>query len=191
RGGIIAVSNGYPVRVLRRSGGWAEVRLSTGAVGWVDAVFLGSRTGARPVHRSRSLHSGTSFRGGHAVYAGVNIHSGPGVRYSIVGGTFTGMRVHIFGYRYGFAHIRTSTGLRGWIESRFIVGAAVRQTSVHRSGTHATATIRLHSAAGITARVIGYVYAGQHVTILGSAGGWDLVRVHGLTGYVDAAYIAA
>jgi uncharacterized protein YgiM (DUF1202 family) len=183
RGGIIAGSNGQPVRVLHRSGGWAEVRLSTGTVGWVDGVFLGRRTGA--VVRTLSRRAG----GGRLVYPDVNIHSGPSVGYSIVGGTFSGMRVHVLGVREGFAHISTSTGIRGWIESRFLEGGA-RRSSGHR-GYHAAVTVRLHNAAGIHAPVIGAVYVGQHVTILGSTDGWYYVRLRtGATGYVDAAYIS-
>jgi len=190
-GGILATSNGSPVHVLRRSGGWAEVRLSTGVVGWVDGVFLGGR-GTR-VHRV-SIHRGRGISGGRAVYPGVNIHSGPGVGYSIVGGTFTGMRIKVLGYSSGFAHVRTSTGISGWIDERFVEGSTAstvsRSTGVVR-GAHATATIRLHSAAGLTASVIGLVYAGQRVRILGSSGGWDYVRLRtGATGYVYAAYIS-
>jgi SH3-like domain-containing protein len=40
---IVAVTNGSPVRVLHWARGWADVKLSTGASGWVWRAFLGHK----------------------------------------------------------------------------------------------------------------------------------------------------
>lgn len=197
---VVFTSNGSPVHVIRWTASWARVRLSTGAVGWVYRPFLGNgRYRAPRVARVRTVSRiGTVrvFRGGRLVTPGVNIHSGPGVGYSILGGTFSGMRVHVLGYSNGFARVRTSTGLTGWIGAGFINGRrfAPRSAGIRRSarssGPHAIATIRVHSQAGLFGTVIGLLYAGEHVTLLGSSGGWDLIRLPtGGTGYVDAIYI--
>ena len=191
-GAVEATSNGLPVHVLRWEPYWVEVRLSNGVVGWVDRAFIGVHRVSR-IHRVSVVHSAIGFRGGHAVYPGVNIHSGPGVGYADVGGTFAGMRVKVSGYSGEFAHIRTSTGLHGWIEARFIEGVTRTVASISAArGYHAVATIRLHSSAGINAPVIGAVFLGQHVKILRSVEGWDYVRLKsGARGYVDGSYIAA
>jgi uncharacterized protein YgiM (DUF1202 family) len=193
---VLTVSNGLHVSVLHWTSGWAKVRLSSGVVGWVMRAFLG-RGATRVTRFHRVASQARTFHGtGRAVLAGVRIHSGPSIYDAVISGTTAGMRVRVLGYSSGFAHIRTSSGVVGWIEAQFLQGAvAARVTGNrgHRSvhGAHATATIRLHSAAGLSGPVIGVVYAGERVRILGSSAGWDYVRLpSGQTGYVYAAYVA-
>ena len=151
------------------------------------------------VHRYRGHR--IAFGGaGHPVVAGVRIHSGPGLGYAVISATTVGMRVRIIGYSGGFAQVRTSTGILGWIESGFIGSGLVRSTRAAASiattsrsvrvrrvgGVHAAATIRLHATAGLAGTVIGMVYAGTHLRILGSTLGWDYIRLpNGRTGYVE------
>ncbi|GEM_PF-930869 len=194
RTGVVAVSNGAPVHVLRWDPGWARVRLSTGATGWVSRRFLGG-----VVRRAHGVHRlAVRFSGGIRVVGGVRIHDRPSVSAGVIAATTAGMRVRVLGYAGGFAHVVTSSGVNGWIESRFVGRSGGVRLSIHRGRRHAhlrgpvaTATVRMHAVPGLRARVIGLVYRGTHVTVLRTIRGWDLVRLpNGATGYVDGAYIS-
>jgi len=206
---VIAVSNGYPVRVLKWGAGWAKVELSTGATGWVWRGYLGGHHRTRharrnAVARPAGARRAVSFNSGRAVTAGVRVHSGPGFGYAVVSYTYAGLRAEVIGYSAGFTHVHLSDGVSGWIESGY-VGAAGGTHRLHRrhrtarrllrttlagTGPRTTATIRLHAAPGLSARVIGYAYAGEHLAVLNSSTGWDYVRLaNGQRGYVDALYV--
>ena len=57
-------------------------------------------------------------------------------------------------------------------------------------GSVVTAGVRVHSAPGGNAPVVGGAAAGTHVQVLGQSHGWTLVRLpNGQTGYVSSAYV--
>lgn len=123
---VVAVSNGRPVHVLRWAPGWVKVRLSTGTAGWVWREFIGKARLARAASRGLRRHhhnpGGQRVRssGGLPVTAGVRIHNAPSIHAPVIGATTSGMRVRVLGHHGRFAHVHASTGIRGWMESRYI-----------------------------------------------------------------------
>lgn len=204
--GIVAVSNGLSVRVLRWAPQWVEVQLSTSARGWVWREFVGGlHFSSRPhfgriTRRNRNREHRVGFRGA-SVVEGVRIHNYPSLAAGVIAATTSGMRVRILGYRNGFVHVQTSTGIFGWIDAQFVGGrGSVRHAAVRSraeaprlaSELHTTATVRLRAGPSLEGRVIGLVYGGTGVSVLRSLVGWDLVRLpNGRSGYVDVAFIAA
>jgi uncharacterized protein YgiM (DUF1202 family) len=196
------------VRVLSSTNGWVKVQLANGVIGWVSGQFIAGYAAQKATTPKMSAERSTHFSGGVHVIAGVRIHSAPSLSAPTIAATSAGMTVQVLGYSNGFAHVRCSNGVVGWIAAQFVgsAGTASRTTSHSSSthvssqqssslavtaGPHVTVTVHLRAAPGLTARVTGVVPIGTHVVILGSSAGWDLVRLpSGQTGYVFAAYIA-
>jgi SH3-like domain-containing protein len=197
---VLTVSDGNPVRILQWTSGWAKVQLSNGTIGWVSRIFLGAAIrNLRATGQPRSSQRRSpAIVGGHAVTAGVRIHTGPSLTDSVESYTTAGMRVRILGYESGFAHVETSSGIQGWIEEAYVAGTAARSvtTAVTRvtqtpgTGAYATSSVRLHATPSIAGAVIGVLYPGARLSIL-RTGLFDYVRLStGQTGWVDASYIA-
>lgn len=180
------------------------MELENGEKGWVSVQFVpgySAKSAATQGKSSPSRATHPALQGGIRIVAGVRIHSGPSLSASVVASTTPGTTVRVLGYRHGFAHVQTSSGIVGWIASQFVGGApatAASTSSTSHAGTgrtpsyRVTATVRLHAAPGLNTRVIGSVAAGTRVEVRSASRGWDLVRLpDGQTGYVDAIYVAA
>lgn len=190
---VVTVTNGARLHVMRWGARWVEVRLSTGTAGWMWREFLGGN-GGTPASFPSTRFRRVGFSRGRSVTPDVRIHSGPSLAASVIGATGPGMRIRILAHRDGFAHIHTSSGTFGWISAQFLGGSSggsSLRSGGSLAGPHARVTVRLHAQPLLTGRVQGLVYAGTHVTVLGSTNGWDRVRLpSGRTGYVDSFYIA-
>jgi len=98
------LSKGYPLLVLETRGGWLKVRDFENDVGWV----FRSLTGRKPhliVKKSR-----------------VNIRSGPGSRYKIIGKAEYGVVLQTLAQKQGWAKVIHENGLAGWIKRDLLWG---------------------------------------------------------------------
>lgn len=205
---VIATTNGEPIRVLSRSGGWDKVELSNGVIGSVLSRFI---AGVAPTRRTASKQTATTspqpasqrsaatrLHGGVSVVAGVRIHSAPSLSAPALGATTTGMKVQVLGYSSDLAHVRTSAGTVGWMATQFVGGSAsaapkatnaTAQTTA--SGPHVIATVNVHTTDSVQAPITGIAPMGAKVTVLGSVVGWYLIQTPGgARGYVSAQYVA-
>lgn len=98
------LNRGYPLIVTSRKGGWLQVRDFEDDTGWV----LGSLTAKKP----------------HFVVKGqdVNMRSGPGTRYRVVGKAQYGEVMQTLERRSGWAKVRSTDGLTGWISRKLLWG---------------------------------------------------------------------
>lgn len=98
------LNRGYPLIVTARKGGWLQVRDFENDTGWV----LGSLTAKKP----------------HFVVKGqdVNMRSGPGTRYRVVGKAQYGEVVQTVERRSGWARVRNADGLSGWVSRKLLWG---------------------------------------------------------------------
>jgi uncharacterized protein YgiM (DUF1202 family) len=206
---ITSISSGRRVGIIQRSHGWDNVLLKGGISGWSVARLIGRHHSSRAhVKRVRKVATTSSFRG-RAVPANIRIHSKPSLSAPTIGGTYAGMRVKVLGYRSGFAHILSTTGIKGWADAQLLGlhgGGRVhrhrthvthrvhkshhRTTRVSSSGPYAKVTLRVHAHPTIAATVRGLIYPGFHVTVLAKRNGWDKIDSStGIRGWVDAAYL--
>jgi N-acetylmuramoyl-L-alanine amidase len=208
---VTSLPRGAHVQVLVRRNGWVEIRLSNGTEGWVSAAYVGSRsTRARSVPAVSYTPAATvtkrvvkTTRLSTARVA-INVHTGPSLDDAVTTVLVPGTGYRVIGWSQGWAHVVLANGQRGWVNGTVMQGAptAYATYSTHQSkhvtraqsassGQHVlTAGVRMHSAPGVKSPVTGLAAAGTHVRILGSRGGWDLIRLPGgKTGYVDGIYV--
>ncbi len=205
---------GQRLRVIAHSNGWMEVRLPSGQVGWVVASFTAGvhRTGGQ-VQATRQTQTPAQIRtrvttGGASTQmrvSGVRIHTSPAISAPVETSTYAGQRLQVIARSNGWMEVRLPSGQVGWLVASYTSGArqstaprttyAARQTrlTVRRSyagGSVLSAGVRVHSAPGLSSRVVGMAIAGTHVQVLGRGAGWTLVRLpSGQVGYVYSAYV--
>ncbi|NJR49206.1 MAG: SH3 domain-containing protein [Leptolyngbyaceae cyanobacterium CSU_1_3] len=118
--------------------------------------------------------------------SGVNIRSGPGTNYAIVGGLGNGARVSTFGSSNGWLRVNG-----GWISSSFTSGGGGGSSSSGGGGAPSgTVTVlpaigvHIRSGPGTNFAIVGGLNGGARVSTFGSSNGW--YRVNG--GWISSSY---
>jgi uncharacterized protein YraI len=129
------LTQGQPVVLLGRTAdsGWANVRIYNGVVGWANAAYLTSNVSfstlpvvnvsasPAPAPNPGQGPSGPSSASGTVKANGLNVRSGPGLGYGVVGGVYWGEWVTIHGRSADGGWLKISSGgVTGWASSNYI-----------------------------------------------------------------------
>ncbi len=101
--------SGFPLKVIEEKGGWLKVEDFEGDSGWLYGN-LTSRTG----HMIVKVHKNQNQK--------VNIRSGPGTKYKVVGKAYYGVVFRTIKQQNGWAHVKHDSGLEGWIKRSLLWG---------------------------------------------------------------------
>jgi uncharacterized protein YgiM (DUF1202 family) len=186
---LTTVPAGTRMTVIKRSGGWLEVRLPSGQTGWVSATYATS-TGTSTTRTSTTRTTSTgvakkvsaSVTGARATTSvsrapdAVNVRRTPSLKgtvvtvlapkggYTVLGWTKTG----------GWAHVRLANGTTGWISGSALgitpatAPAAARATTTSAATGTRTTTSSTTTSTTSTSRHLG---TGPNVVTVG-------VKVH-------------
>jgi cell wall-associated NlpC family hydrolase len=211
---ILGKSHGwYKVQLPDGSIGWivkAGVATTAPAVTTQTQVTqptVGNQTQPKvqgaPTH---SVHTATSV----VRVSGLNVHSGPAVSDQVITVVGRGEHLQVLARRSGWIQVRTSSGVVGWVKASLTSSGqhtksasattaynSVKPTRVQHAtsralttGPRLTASVRIHVAPALNARVITTAALGTHVQVLSYRGSWVLVRLpSGAMGYVFGAYV--
>ncbi len=100
---------GFPLEVVSEKGDWVEVTDFEGDSGWIYKPLL-SNTGHMIVNVNKDKDSK------------INIRSGPGTKYKIVGKAYYGVVFETLELQDGWAKVKHETGLVGWIKRTLLWG---------------------------------------------------------------------
>ena len=126
----------------------------------------------------------------------LNVRSGPGTNYSVVGKVYKGNSVEILSSSNGWHKIKMSNGSTGWSSGQYLntsgtSNGGTTTPSTGKKGTVTASTLNVRSGAGTNHSVIGKVYKGNSVEILSSSNGWHKIKMsNGNTGWASAQYIS-
>ncbi|MGI9537600.1 MAG: SH3 domain-containing protein [Desulfocapsaceae bacterium] len=101
--------SGFPLKVVQEKGGWLKVEDFEGDTGWLYQK-LTSRNG----HMIVKVHKNENKK--------VNIRSGPGTKYKVVGKAYYGVVFKTIKQQNGWAHVKHDSGLEGWIKRSLLWG---------------------------------------------------------------------
>lgn len=132
----------------------------------------------------------------------LNMRSGPGVVYSVVGVAYQGQAVTLLGRNESssWLKIRTSTNVEGWSNASLLTTSAALSSlpiifeapTLTATAVVATGALNVRTGPGVTYGVVTAVYQGQTVTLLGrtSNNAWVKIQiVTGQQGWVNASLI--
>ena len=100
---------GFPLQVISKKGDWIEVEDFENDKGWIYKPLL-SAEGHMIVKVNRNKNKK------------INIRSGPGTKYKIVGKAYYGVVFQTLEQRDGWAKVQHETGLVGWIKRTLLWG---------------------------------------------------------------------
>ncbi|MDD3815712.1 MAG: SH3 domain-containing protein [Desulfocapsaceae bacterium] len=103
------LGNGFPVRILSKKGKWTKVQDFENDKGWVNASMLNNEP-----HVIVKVNKGKNKK--------INIRSGPGTKYSVVGKAYYGVVFEKKEQKKGWVKVKHESGLEGWIEKTLVWG---------------------------------------------------------------------
>jgi len=101
--------SGFPLRVLEKKGQWLKVEDFENDTGWLHRSLVKDSG-----HMIVKVNKDSDNR--------INIRSGPGTQFKIVGMAHYGVVFKTIKQQQGWAHVRHESGLEGWIKRTLLWG---------------------------------------------------------------------
>jgi uncharacterized protein YgiM (DUF1202 family) len=120
----------------------------------------------------------------------LNIRSGANTSHSVIGKAYNGQALTIVGEVNGWYKINHQ-GKVGYVSGAFVKKQAPPTVSAPTTGTYrVTANVlNVRSGSNTSHSIIGKMYRGHEVAVIGKENGWYKVNHNGQTGYVSAEYM--
>lgn len=115
----------------------------------------------------------------------VNIRSEASTDASIIGTSTMGTAYGVISQENGWAKIETSDGTVGYMNLGYFSVSSTERLNVTITGS----AVNVRSGAGINHDIIGSVYRGQILPVLGKENGWYRISFNNASGYVSADYV--
>jgi SH3-like domain-containing protein len=106
---IWELGKGFPLKVIGSQGSWLKVSDFENDVGWIYRDLVSKKP-----HLIVKVHKDSKAR--------INIRSGPGTGYHIVGKAEYGVVFETLARQRGWVKVRHETGLTGWIKRSLLWG---------------------------------------------------------------------
>ncbi|HEY8342866.1 MAG TPA: SH3 domain-containing protein [Calditerricola sp.] len=201
---ISQVKRNTRLTVQKKQGGWLQVRLPNGRIGWVSEQYV------RPVSASPAPAQGGSGQPAapsaqtvEVTASVLNVRSGPGTNYAIISQVKRNTRLTVQKKQGGWLQVRLPNGRTGWVSAQYVrpvhptapsQGSAKQPPAGGTSATAKTATVtasslNVRSGPGTQYAVIRSIPKGTRVTVLEQLGSWWRVQAGNLIGWVASAYL--
>ena len=191
---VLAVApRGATVQIVETLDGWYKVTYQ-GRTGYMNKEYLSVAGGSSS---SGSSASGTGYVKGTYV----NVRSGPGLNYSVVGSTNTG-ESYTVSAKSGDWYKITYKGVTAYINSSYLslgsgssssggsTSAPETQSGTQTTGVITGSYVNLRSGPSTSYASLGTYNNGTKMTITGQSGDWYAVTYNGVKGYVYKQYLS-
>jgi len=106
---IWKLGDGFPLKVLKRSGKWLRVQDFEGTIGWVH-----KRVTNKSPHMIVKVHKKTKKR--------INVRSGPGTNKRIVAKAYYGVVFQTLKQKNGWVKVKHGNNVTGWVKRSLLWG---------------------------------------------------------------------
>ena len=199
-GVIGTLRNNDKVEIIKEVDGWYEIKFN-GKIGYVSSQYIkivdNESSEEKPVEPEKPSVS-VNKQGVVKVNSALNMRSGPGSNYGVIGTLRNNDKVEIIKDVDGWYEIRFN-GKVGYVSKSYITivneGANNGTESVIKEGTvyGVSTNLNVRTGPGTSYQVVGYLLSGDKVKILGEENGWYKVQFNASTGtkngYVSKDYI--
>ena len=101
--------DGYPLKIITKKGNWLKVSDFENDTGWIFKKYI-----SKTPHMIVKVNKGKTRK--------INIRSGPGTKYKIVGQAYYGVVFETVSQKSGWAQVKHESGLAGWIKRSLLWG---------------------------------------------------------------------
>ena len=198
---IGSLSNGANVEIVETSGSWYKIKYGSG-YGYVskDYVTVSSSSNSNSSSSGSTSNSGSSTTtttqsGTIKVSGALNVRSGAGTSYSVIGSLSNGANVEIVETSGSWYKIKYGSGY-GYVSKDYVtVSSSSSNSGSSSSTTTQSGTIKVsdalnvRSGAGTSYSVIGSLSNGANVEIVETSGSWYKIKYGSGYGYVSKDYV--
>lgn len=205
-GSILGTYNaGTQMSVTGVDGNWYAVSYN-GKNGYVcaDYMKLGSASSSSSSSQSSSSSSQSSSSSsqsstpapdktlsgtGKIIGTNVNMRSGPGTNYSVIGNYSNGVTLNVTGETNGWYAV-SYNGKNGYVSSKYFRVDPASGYSSNKTGTITGSDVRFRSGPGTNYSIIGTYGKNTKIEISGESGNWYEGAINGKYGYICKDYVS-
>ncbi len=189
---LTVMKGGTSTAKLGQTGIWVKVNVN-GKTGYVSSKYLTNGSTKSPTHVS-SVNKTV-----YITASALNVRSGAGTSYSVIGGLSKGKAASVVGSSNGWYKIKYGGGY-GFISSRYTSSAAPSGSSSTPTPTSSTSSktmyctisgLNVRSGAGMSFASKGNLSKGQAVTVVDTSSYWYKIKFGGGYGYVGSKYLSS
>ena len=174
-----SLSKGTKVEVISTTNGWSKINYN-GSIGYVSSQYLSSS----------STSTDTSTTTKYVTATSLNVRSGAGTSYSILGSLSKGTKVEVISTTNGWSKINYN-GSTGYVSSQYLSSSST-STDTSTTTKYVTATsLNVRSGAGTSYSILGSLSKGTKVEVISTTNGWSKINYNGSTGYVSSQYLSS
>ncbi|YAR62732.1 C40 family peptidase [Bacillus cytotoxicus] len=171
--------------------GLAAVSVAGGAAPTLDSVQVApEQTPQKPA--TQSVQVATSNGSSYTVTADVlHVRSGSGTSHQIISRVYNGQKLNVIGQENGWFKINLN-GKTGYVSGEFVSQGGATKTNVSTGGNNKVTAdvLRVRTSPSTSSSIIGRVYEGQTLHVIGQENGWLKINHNGQTGYVSDQFVS-
>ena len=199
---VSSLKDGTKVTITGQVTDWWRIDLGNGKSGFVNSAFVkldpgsaggGDDQAGTPVEKpAENTRTGTVNVPGTTL----NVRSGPGTTYSIIGNFSHGTRITVSTENSAWYKL-SYTGMTAYVSSAYVVlDAPAGQQNTGQQNTQARtvyvntpgSTLNVRSGPGTGHAIIGSLKHGEKITVTDENSEWHKLTYSGKTGYISKAY---
>ncbi|MBC8632352.1 SH3 domain-containing protein [[Eubacterium] tenue] len=187
---IGSLKNGEKVEIVESKNGWHKIKYN-GGYGYIsgDYIKIDGSVVAPPANEEQNKPIVKNT--GIVTATRLNVRSGYGTNYPVIGSLSNGATVEIIGSQNGWYKIKYNGGY-GYITGQYIKtsSSAINESlTISKSGTVTATSLNIRNGYGSNKTIIGSLKDGTKVEIVESKNGWHKIKYNGGYGYVSGDYI--
>ncbi len=188
------------VKITGESGNWYKIDFN-GRVGYVSKDYIKVNTSTsgnvKPEEKPETPSQPTTLKDGKVtgISTSLNVRSGAGTNYSIIGSLKPNQSVKITGESGSWYKIDLN-GKVGYVSKQYVTiisgGNSNSNNNVNNViGTvyNITTKLNVRNSPSTSAGIIGSLYDGNKVEITGETGNWYKININGKVGYVSKDFV--
>ena len=191
-----SLKNGTSVEIVETSGNWYKIKYGNG-YGYVskDYVTLNSSSNSNTGNTSNSGSTNntpatSTTKGTVKVSDSLNVRSGAGTSYSVIGSLKNGTSVEIVETSGNWYKIKYGNGY-GYVSKDYITlqNRSIAENTITKEGTVVTVALKVRESNNFDSNVIGTIAMGQKVSVIEDDNEWGKISYKGIDGYILNEYI--
>ena len=194
---IGSLSNGSKVEIVETSGTWYKIKYGSG-YGYVSKDYItvsssssgSSSSSSSSTGSSNSSSSTTTQSGTVKVHGGLNVRSGAGTSYSVIGSLSNGSKVEIVETSGTWYKIKYGSGY-GYVSKDYITinTRSIAENTVLKEGTAVTLALKVRDESNYEANIVGTIAMGEKVSVVEDNGEWSKIQYNDTIGYILNEYV--
>ncbi|MGL6106919.1 SH3 domain-containing protein, partial [Romboutsia sp.] len=176
---LFTVKQNDKVDIVQSSNGWYKIKTNSGKEGWASSSYISVN--------NASNGSSTSGITKTVNTNGLNIRSGAGTSYRVIGTLNKGSKVEVTSESNGWTKIKQD-GRIGYVASKYLDSQSSSNSSnVTKEVT--TNGLNVRSGPGTSYGVVGKLNQGNKVQVISESSGWSKINFNGKTAYASTGYL--